>query len=65
MKDLTKKTVEELRTMLKERREDERKFRFDISGSKVKDVREGHNARKDVAKILTELRRRELQDATK
>ncbi len=64
MKDLKKKTDKELEKMLAERREDRRKFRFDISGSKIKDVREGNNARKDVARILTELRSRALAEKT-
>jgi ribosomal protein L29 len=59
MKDLRKKSETDLKKLLAERREDARKFRFDISGSKVKDVREGNNAKKDVARILTELRARE------
>lgn len=58
MKDLKKKSVKDLEKLLAERREDGRKFRFDISGSKIKNVREGGNARRDVAKILTEMRAR-------
>lgn len=58
MKDLNKKTVKDLEKLLAERREDARKFRFNISGSKIKNVREGANARKDVARLLSELRAR-------
>lgn len=65
MKDLKKKTVKDLEKMLAERREDARKFRFDISGSKIKDVREGNNARKDVARLLTELNARRGADTAK
>lgn len=65
MKDLKKKSDTDLQKLLAERREDARKFRFDISGSKIKDVREGNNARKDVARILTELRSREDVTAAK
>ena len=45
------KTLEEKRTAV-------RQFRFDITGSKVKNIKEGTNVRKDVARLLTEQRKR-------
>jgi ribosomal protein L29 len=45
------KTLEEKRTAV-------RQFRFDITGSKVKNIKEGANVRKDVARLLTEQRKR-------
>jgi len=53
MKDLIKKTKAELETTLSDKRESLRKFRFGISGSKVKNTKEGRNLRKEIAKILT------------
>lgn len=44
--------------MVHEARESLRKFRFGISGSKTRNVKEGRNTRKHIARILTELNRR-------
>ena len=59
MKNLEKKTEKDLQKMLAEKREALRKFRFDTSGSKTKNVKEGTNIKKDIARILTELKKRE------
>ena len=48
--------------MLNEKRETLRKFRFGSSGSKSKNVKEGSNVKKEVARILTELRIREMKE---
>ena len=61
MTDLKGKTIEDLKKDLAENRSDVRGFRFNISGAKVKDVKEGSNKKKDIARILTELRKRELE----
>ncbi len=53
MKDLIKKTKIELEDTLTEKREALRKFRFGVSGSKIKNTKEGHNLRKEIARILT------------
>lgn len=58
MTDLTKKTEKELLKMLSEKREAVRAFRFDTTGTKVKNVKEGANVKKDIARILTELHSR-------
>ena len=63
MKDLAKKTDKELTKMLTEKKESLRATRFDTSGTKVKNVKEASNTRKDIARILTELRARELKSA--
>ena len=34
-----------------------RSFRFAVAGSKTRNTKEGKNIRKDIARILTELRR--------
>lgn len=52
------KNVEDLKKELLSKRESLRKFRFDSSGSKTTNVKEAQNLRKDVARILTELRSR-------
>ncbi len=53
------KKEQDLKKELVQKKEALRRFRFGASGSKVKDVKEGRNLRKDIACILTELRRRE------
>lgn len=55
------KSNKDLIKTLNEKREALRKFRFGISGSKTRDVKEGKNARKEVAQILTELNSRTQQ----
>ena len=52
------KNNKDLIKMLNEKREVLRKFRFGISGSKTRDVKEGKNARKEIAQVLTELNSR-------
>jgi len=59
MKNLENKTEKDLQKILVEKRETLRSFRFGSSGSKTKNVKEGNNTRKDIARILTELRERE------
>ncbi len=54
-KELRKQTDKELAKMLAEGRAALRQFRFDVSGSKVKNIKEGVNQRKLVARILTEI----------
>ncbi|MGB8815995.1 MAG: 50S ribosomal protein L29 [Minisyncoccia bacterium] len=61
MKDLIKKTKAELETILYEKRESLRKFRFGVSGSKVKNTKEGFNLRKEIAQILTIINSREIK----
>jgi ribosomal protein L29 len=55
MKDLTNKKTEELKTILLEKKVALRNFRFGISGSKTRNMKEGKNLRKDIARILTVL----------
>lgn len=49
------KSVSELKKLLEEKRTALESFRFTISGSKVKNVKESRNTRCDIARILTEL----------
>ncbi|MEX0673047.1 MAG: 50S ribosomal protein L29 [Candidatus Paceibacterota bacterium] len=48
----------ELGKALNEKRKELREFRFNIAGTKTRDVKEGRNLRKDIARILTELNQR-------
>jgi len=58
MKSLKDKKEQELNKLLNEKREALRSFRFGLSGSKVKDIKEGSNLRKEIAKVKTELNSR-------
>lgn len=53
MKDLIKKTEKELQVMLKDKQEALRVFRFALSGSKTRNIKEGQSIRKDIARIMT------------
>jgi ribosomal protein L29 len=57
-KDIQEKNEKDLQKELAEKQEALRAFRFGISGSKVRNVREGRALRRDVARILTEVSRR-------
>ena len=59
--DFKKKTDALLRKELVENREGLRQFRFGIAGSKTKNVKEGRTLRKEIARILTELRHRNAE----
>ncbi|OGD68405.1 50S ribosomal protein L29 [Candidatus Campbellbacteria bacterium RIFCSPHIGHO2_12_FULL_35_10] len=63
--DLDKKTEKELQKMIVEKKESLRGFRFGTSGSKTKDVKVGTNTKKDIARILTELRKKEIAENNK
>jgi ribosomal protein L29 len=54
--------VNELQKTLADKREALRAFRFGGAGSRSRNVREGRELRKDIAKILTELRERQLSN---
>ncbi|MDP2593089.1 MAG: 50S ribosomal protein L29 [bacterium] len=55
MKDISNKTPKDLLKALSEKRLALKNFRFSMSGSKAKNIKEGKNLRKEIAKILTEL----------
>ncbi|OGG80287.1 50S ribosomal protein L29 [Candidatus Kaiserbacteria bacterium RIFCSPLOWO2_01_FULL_54_13] len=60
MDDLKKQNAEDLKKTLLEKREALRVFRFGGAGSRTRNVREGRNLRKEIARILTEIRSREI-----
>jgi ribosomal protein L29 len=51
----------DLEKFVLEKREHLRNTRFNIAGSKVKNVREQRNTKKDIARALTELNARSKQ----
>ena len=53
--EVTKKSKQELTTVLMEKRNALRDLRFGISGSKNRNVKAGAALKKDIARILTEL----------
>lgn len=59
MTELKKKSVEDLTKALVEKREELRSFRFDLAGSAKKNVKAAANTRKEVARMLTELKARQ------
>ena len=59
MKDLINKNTTELQKMLALKQEAFRAFRFGIVGSKTKNVREGRDIRRGIARILTMLNKSE------
>lgn len=54
--------VTELQKTLADKREALRSFRFGAAGSRSRNVREGRELRKEIARILTELRIRPLSN---
>lgn len=60
MIDYSKRTIIELENDLREKRESFRKFRFEMTGGKVKNVKEGRSIRKDIARILTFINQKRL-----
>lgn len=61
--ELAKKSDKELVKLLAKKREELREFRFNMASQG--NVRKGRSLRKDVARILTEKRARELQGEQK
>ncbi|MFA5888633.1 MAG: 50S ribosomal protein L29 [Candidatus Paceibacterota bacterium] len=61
MKDFIKKTPVELKTLLSEKRLALRNFRFAVSGSNVRNVKEGNSLKKDIARILTILNNKSVK----
>lgn len=55
IKDIRKMSDKEIEKTLVEKRAEVKQFRFDITGSKSKDLKAGANAKKAVARMMTEL----------
>jgi ribosomal protein L29 len=57
MTEFKGKTEKDLKKLLADKRKALQTFRFNISGSKTRNVKEGRGLRKDIARIMTELNR--------
>lgn len=55
--ELKNKNTEELKTLLFEKRNLLRDFRFKVAKGRSKNTKEGKNLRKEIARILTEVSR--------
>lgn len=55
-KDLNKKGLSELEKLLSSKRKELQEFRFGIAGSKVKNIKEGRNIKRDIARIMTAIK---------
>ncbi len=62
VKDLRQKTSEELKKMLAGKQEELLNLRFEIANRKLKDFSRVEKGRKMIARILTIVRERELQE---
>jgi len=56
--ELPKKSISDLYKTLEEKRNALRTFRFEMAGSRTRNVKEGRAAKKDIARILTEINSR-------
>ncbi len=63
--DITNHTQEELRKLVADKREELRALRFNVAGSKNRDVKLASKLRKEVARALTQLNRSTLLTAGK
>lgn len=61
MADMKSRTTEDLLKEVAEKREALRKFRFGEAGTRTRNVREGRALRRDIARLLTEIRARALR----
>ncbi len=55
MSEYKNKTEKEVSNLLNEKKGVLSNFRFAISGSKTRNVREGRNTRKEIARLMTEI----------
>ena len=53
-------TIKELHKLVNDKRDALRAFRFGGAGSRSRNVREGRTLKREIAKLLTELRSRDL-----
>jgi len=61
MIDFSKQDIDELHKHIADKREALRVFRFGGAGSRTRNTREGRNLRKEIARILTEIRARAMR----
>ena len=65
MAKLSDKSIESLQGELNSARESLRTFRYASAGSRTKNVREGRETRRNIARLLTEIRARSLAETEK
>ncbi|OGG57652.1 50S ribosomal protein L29 [Candidatus Kaiserbacteria bacterium RIFCSPHIGHO2_01_FULL_56_24] len=65
MADIKKMDIEGLQKEIVEKRESLRKFRFGEAGSRSRNVKEGRTLRRDIARIFTEIKSRDLASKKK
>lgn len=65
LRELRQKSKSELQKILKDRREKLRALRFDLASGKIKNVREIRIVKKNIARILTLIREKELKEKSK
>ncbi len=53
IRELREKTESERKSLLKDKRDALRRFRFQVARSKIKDTKEAREIRKDIARINT------------
>ena len=58
MSEYKNKTEKEIVKLLNDKREALKNYRFAVSGSKTRNVRDGRNTRKEIARLMTELSNR-------
>ncbi len=58
MKEISKKSDKDILKDIRDKKAELRQFRFDLSGSKTRNVKLGKNLKKDIARLLTELNSR-------
>lgn len=63
MNEFKGKNKKDLIKTLSEKKADLQKFRFGSSGGRTKNVKEGYNLRKDIARIMTELHAQAMSEA--
>lgn len=57
--EIRKMSDKEMEKALVEKQAEVKQFRFDVTGSRVKNLKAGSNAKKAVARIMTELQARQ------
>lgn len=60
-KSITDKSDKDLSKLLIEKRDSLRDFYYGVAGGKVTNTKSGRNVKKDIARVLTELRKRRTQ----
>lgn len=60
MSEYKNKTEKEIYQLLNDKIEALRKYNFSISGGKTRNVMEGRNLRKEIARLLTEFNSRKI-----